>query len=232
MFKKIAAIFGLTGFLTMPVTTTAQDDWANLAKYKDQNEVIKQSDNSGKRVIFMGNSITEFWSVTDRTFFDDNNYINRGISGQTTPQMLIRFRPDVIALNPAVVVILAGINDIARNTGPATVEEIAGNIISMAELAKANNITPVLCSVLPAREFYWRPEIEPVLQIIQLNEMLKLYAEKHNLQYVDYYTPMVNEEKGLKKEYGDDGVHPNLMGYKVMEPLVQKAISKVLNVKD
>jgi len=127
------------------------------------------------------------------------------------------------------VVILAGINDIAHNTGPATVEEIAGNIISMAELAKANNITPVLCSVLPAKEFYWRPGLEPKLQIIQLNEMLKLYAGKNNLQFVDYYTPMVNEEKGLKKEYGDDGVHPNLAGYKVMEPLVQEAIRKALH---
>lgn len=147
-------------------------------------------------------------------------YVNRGISGQTTPQMLVRFRQDVINLKPSVVVILAGINDIAGNTGPSTIEGIADNIMSMAELAKANNIKVVLCSVLPAFDFPWRQGLEPAEKVVKLNALLKSYAEKHNFVYVDYFTAMANESNGLKNELGNDGVHPNATGYSIMEPLI------------
>ncbi len=219
----MAALFGLAGILAAPVISDAQD-WANLSKYKKENvKLIEKGDVKG-RVVFMGNSITEFWRVFDSSFFKGRPYVNRGISGQTTPQMLIRFRPDVIELKPEVVVILAGINDIAENNGPATLEEISGNIFSMVELAKVHGIKPVICSVLPALDFYWRPGMEPAPKIIRLNEMLKSYALKNDIQYVDYFSAMVDENMGLKKEYSDDGVHPNLAGYKVMEPLVEEKL--------
>lgn len=204
-------------------------DWANIEKYKQENGKMTQKDPKEFRVVFMGNSITEFWKTNDSSFFNDNHYIDRGISGQTTPQMLIRFRPDVIELNPNVVVILAGINDIAENTGPIPIKDIFGNIISMVELAESNRIKPILCSVLPVLDFYWHPGLAPVQKIIELNNLLKSYAEKHDIPYVDYYQAMVDENKGLNKLYSEDGVHPNLTGYKVMEPLVEQAISKIRN---
>jgi len=147
----------------------------------------------------MGDSITEFWKVNDGAFFNSNPFIDRGISGQTTPQMVLRFRQDVIDLKPSVVVILAGINDIAENTGPITLDQIMGNIISMVELAKANNIKVVLCSVLPANQFNWNPKIKPAEKVIALNEMIQNYATKNNITYVDYYTAMVDDQKGLQK---------------------------------
>lgn len=205
-------------------------DWANLNKYAADNQTLMASA-SGKRVVFMGNSITEGWRRADSSFFTAHPYIDRGISGQTTPQMLIRFRPDVIDLKPAVVVILAGINDIAENTGPITIEHIFGNIVSMAELAKANHIRVVICSVMPAHDFPWRPGIDPVQKIIQLNSMLKSYCERNKIVYCDYYTAMVDENKALKKELTYDGVHPTLAGYEVMEPIVEKAIARALKEK-
>ena len=140
--------------------------------------------------------------------------------------MLVRFRNDVINLNPSIVVILAGTNDIAGNTGPATLEKIFGNIVSMAELAKANNIKTILCSVLPVFEYSWSPGLEPAGKIMKLNAMLLSYAKKNNLEYVDFHTPMADERNGLKAEYSSDGVHPNLKGYKIMDALVEKAILK------
>jgi lysophospholipase L1-like esterase len=145
--------------------------------------------------------------------------------------MLVRFRPDVINLKPAVVVILAGTNDIAGNTGPSTLEMIMDNLISMAELAKANKIKVVLSSVLPAFDYPWKPGLEPAPKIVKLNEMIKNYAEKNNIVYLDYFSSTVDERKGLKKEYSEDGVHPNLAGYKIMEPLVEAAIKKALGKK-
>jgi lysophospholipase L1-like esterase len=176
----------------------------------------------------MGNSITEFWDKTDKEFFKGKPYINRGISGQTTPQMLLRFRQDVIELKPAVVIILAGINDIAENTGPISLEAIFGNIVSMVELAKANNIRVVLSSVLPASGFYWNPSLKPADKVLSLNNMIRNYAVNNNIVYVDYYSKLVNDEKGMKLEYADDGVHPNLAGYRVMGPLAEEAINAVL----
>ena len=204
-------------------------DWANLNKYQKENTTLKPLTPGQKRIVFMGDSITEGWPFLE--FFAGKPYVNRGISGQTTPQMLIRFRPDVIALKPSVVVIMAGINDIAGNTGPSTLEMITDNIFSMAELAKANHIKVILCSVLPAFDFPWRQGLEPAEKVVALNKMIKKYADSNGILYLDYYSAMVNDQKGLKAEYSGDGVHPNKTGYEVMNPLVEKAIAKVLAKK-
>ncbi len=200
---------------------TMNNDWPNLTKYATENQTLKPTT---KSVVFMGDSITEFWKVNDIHFFTENPFINRGISGQTTPQMLLRFRQDVLNLKPATVVILAGINDIAENTGPITIDQIMGNIISMVELAKANKIKVVLCSVLPANHFYWNPKLQPADKVIALNSLLQNYSNKNKIRFVDYYSSMVDNEKGLLKKYGEDGVHPNLEGYKVMEALLLKSL--------
>jgi lysophospholipase L1-like esterase len=230
--KKLLII--MLGLLSL--TTSAQDDqlrtdWSNLKRYAAENKALKPVAHHEHRVVFMGNSITEGWLKTDSSFFANKPYINRGISGQTTPQMLLRFRQDVIDLKPSVVVILAGINDIAENTGPTTLEAIYGNIVSMAQLAKANNIKVVLCSVLPAYAFPWRPALLPAEKVIALNRMIKAYAIKEKLPYVDYFSAMVDERKGLDKRYTNDEVHPTLAGYKVMAPLAEQAIKEVLNKK-
>ena len=203
-------------------------DWAHLKKFEKQNEKLKKIDESN-RVVFMGNSITEGWSNFDKDFFINNPFVNRGISGQTTPQMLIRFRPDVVNLNPKAVVILAGINDIAGNTGPMSLENIAENIISMAEIAKANNIKVYICSTLPAIDFPWSPGLEPGPKVIKLNSILKNYCDQNNITYVDYFTSMADDKGGLKvPEYttADDLVHPNLAGYKVMEKIILSALKQ------
>jgi lysophospholipase L1-like esterase len=207
-------------------------DWAYLKKYSDENKNLPAVAPGEKRVVFMGNSITEFWKFADADFFARNkSFIDRGIGGQTTPQMLVRFRDDVINLKPSVVVILAGTNDIAGNTGPTTIENIFGNIVSMAELAKANNIKVVLCSVLPVYDYSWSRGLEPTEKIVKLNAMLQSYANKNKHVYVDFHSPMADEKKGMKAEYSRDGVHPNLEGYKVMDDLVEKAISRALKIK-
>lgn len=206
-------------------------DWPNLNRYQNENTILKPIEAGQKRVVFMGDSITEFWSTVDPEYFSGKPYVNRGISGQTTPQMLLRFRADVIALKPTAVVILAGINDIAGNTGPMTIEMIRDNIFSMIELAKANHIKVILCSVLPAYDFPWKPNQEPIAKIKALNEILQNYAVANNIVYVDYYSAMVDERKGLKADYSNDGVHPNKTGYQVMAPLADKAIALTLKVK-
>jgi alpha-L-fucosidase len=202
------------------------EDWANLHKYEKANAEVGLPKANEDRVVFMGNSITEGWVRNDPEFFHSNSYIGRGISGQTTMQMLLRFRPDVLDLKPKAVVILAGTNDIAANKGPVSIENTAGNIFSMVELAQANGIKVVLASVLPANRYSWRPAIYPADKIIALNKLIKAYAEEHNIVYLDYYSPMVDNEKGLKSAYSKDGVHPTTKGFDVMEPLVQKAIIK------
>jgi lysophospholipase L1-like esterase len=207
-------------------------DWAYFEKYLVENANLPPVSQGEKRVVFMGNSITEFWKFWDSDFFTENkSFIDRGISGQTTPQMLIRFRSDVINLNPSIVVILAGTNDIAGNTGPTTLENIYGNIVSMSELAKANHIKVILCSILPVYEYPWSPGLEPAGKIMKLNAMLLSYAKKNSIVYVDFHTPMADGRNGLKAEYTPDGVHPNLAGYKVMDELVKKAITKTLKTK-
>ena len=202
-------------------------DWAHLKKYEQSNSELKKI-NDPDRVVFMGNSITEGWSNFDKDFFINNPFVNRGIGGQTTPQMLIRFKPDVVNLNPKAVVILAGINDIAGNTGPVTIENIAENIISMAEIAKANEIKVFICSTLPAIDFPWSPGMDPGPKVVKLNSILKNYCDSNNIPYVDYFSAMSDEKGGLKvPEYttADDLVHPNLAGYKVMEKIILKALN-------
>ncbi|MGN6212128.1 GDSL-type esterase/lipase family protein [Parafilimonas sp.] len=204
-------------------------DWPNIKRYDEANQQLKSKPAIKDRVVFMGNSITDGWINHDPDFFSKNPYVDRGISGQTTPQMLVRFREDVIALQPAAVVILAGINDIAQNTGYIRPEDTYGNIVSMAELAKANNIKVVICSILPAYDFPWRPGLQPAEKVVAINKMLKDYADKNHIVYVDYYSAMADERKGLPSNLSKDGVHPTLEGYKIMESLVQKGIKEALN---
>jgi lysophospholipase L1-like esterase len=203
-------------------------DWPNLAKYKDDNIKIGLPKPGENRVVFMGNSITEAWGWVSPDFFEGKPYISRGISGQTTPQMLVRFRADVVSLKPKVVVILAGTNDIAENTGPTTLEMIEDNLKSMVDIAKSNNIKVVLCSVLPAYDYPWKPGLNPAEKIVNLNKWIKDFATKSEIFYVDFFTPMADERNGLKKEYSEDGVHPNQKGYEIMNPLVEKAIADAL----
>ena len=200
-------------------------DFGFLNRYKEENKLI----NNETRVVFLGNSISEAWVRADSNFFKDNHYVGRGISGQTTPQMLLRFRQDVLDLNPKVLVISAGINDIAENTGPFNPEFTLGNIASMCEIAKAHKIKIVIASIHPAVVFPWRTSIQDVPnKIIQMNALLKAYAEKNKIVYLDYHTVMKDSRNGLSKEMAGDGVHPTLAGFKVMEPLAQKAIADAL----
>jgi lysophospholipase L1-like esterase len=212
-----------------PEEDRLRNDWANLARYRDDNAKVGLPAQGEKRVVFMGNSITEGWGTIMPDFFTGKPFINRGISGQTTPQMVIRFHPDVVNLKPSVVVILAGINDIAGNTGPSTQQMIEDNLAAMVEIAQANGIRVVLSSVLPAFDFPWKPGMQPAEKVVSLNNWIKSYAAKHNCVYLDYYTPMADERKGLRSAYTTDGVHPNLAGYKIMAPLAEKAIQQALN---
>lgn len=206
-------------------------DWPYLQKYQEENATLAPIKNGEQRIVFMGDSITEFWPVLCPEFFAGKPYINRGISGQTSPQMLVRFRADVIALKPTIVVVLAGANDIAGNTGPSTLEMITDTIFSMAELANAHQIKVILCSVLPAYDFPWKTGSFPAEKIVKLNTMIKKYADANEILYLDYYSALVDERKGLKTAYADDGVHPNKAGYEVMNPLVEKAIAEVFSKK-
>jgi acetyl esterase/lipase/lysophospholipase L1-like esterase len=206
-------------------------DWANIKRYDTDNSKVPAPAANEKRVVFMGNSITDGWIRIDPSFFTDKPYYDRGISGQTTTQMLVRFRDDVINLKPAAVVILAGINDIAENNGPIKLEDVFGNIQSMAQLAKAAGIKVVLSSVLPAFDFPWRPGMNPAPKVIRLNAMIKDYADKNHIVYLDYFSAMADERNGLPKTLSTDGVHPTLAGYKIMEPLAEKAIAEALKHK-
>ncbi|MDH5474489.1 MAG: SGNH/GDSL hydrolase family protein [Cyclobacteriaceae bacterium] len=219
----------LLSFLTFGFTNA--QDWPNLARFQEENAALTTPAEGEQRVVFMGNSITEGWINQRPEFFEGKSYVNRGISGQTTPQMLVRFRQDVVDLNPSVVVILAGINDIAENTGPSSIKMIADNLFSMAEIAKANGIKVVFCSVLPAYDFPWRPGLAPADKVIALNKLMKEYASKNKVAYVDYFSAMVDDRNGLRKELGTDGVHPNASGYAIMEPILEATLSKVVNQK-
>jgi lysophospholipase L1-like esterase len=180
-------------------------------------------------VVFYGNSITDAWAEHFDVMFPGKPYVGRGISGQTTPQMLVRFRQDVIALQPSVVVILAGTNDIAGNTGPSTQEMIEDNLVSMAELAQAYGISVILSSVLPASDYRWRPGLDPGPKIVSLNTWMRDYADGHGAVYLDYHTAMTDEHLGLGPELSHDGVHPNESGYRLMVPLAEAAIAKALS---
>lgn len=214
--------------LAMPLeaqTGALTNEWAGLGRYREANATLLPAPD---RVVFMGNSITEAWAPLFPTLFPGKPYVGRGISGQTTPQMLLRFRQDVLALTPKVVVILAGTNDIAGNTGPSTLEEIEGHIASMAELAQANGIRVVLCSVLPVYDYPWKQGLEPAPKIMALNDWIRAYAASHGAVYVDFHSAMEDERHGLRGEYSEDGVHPNEAGYRVMTTLVERGIAAVL----
>lgn len=216
-------------FSALAWTQAAPQDWPNLARYAAQNAEVPAPSSGEDRVVFMGDSITDGWNKKEGRFFPGKPYLDRGISGQTTPQMLIRFRPDVIALKPKVVVILAGTNDLAGNTGPMTVQATEDNLQSMAELAKVNGIRVVLSSIMPVCDYH-RPQTEkrPPAKIIEINEWMKSYAVKNGFTYLDYYTPMLDDKNMLKAELTADGLHPNDAGYAIMSPLAQKAIDQAL----
>lgn len=224
---KFAVLFALCGALA--AGQSKDEDWPNLARYHEADAKLAPPAPAENRVVFMGDSITDGWDRDPAGFFPGKPYINRGISGQTTPQMLIRFRPDVIALQPKAVVILAGTNDIAGNTGPETPEMIEDNLMSMADLAKANGIKVVLASVLPAYDYPWRPGKHPAPKIDALNAWIKSYCEREGYVYLDYYSAMVDERPGMRAELSADGVHPNKAGYAIMTPLAEKAIAQALS---
>ncbi|MEP6919018.1 MAG: SGNH/GDSL hydrolase family protein [Acidobacteriota bacterium] len=205
-------------------------DWSNLGRYRDQNAQLARPAAGEHRVVFMGDSITDGWGRTS-PFFPGKPYVNRGISGQTTPQMVVRFRQDVVALAPAAVVILAGTNDIAGNTGPSTPEMIEDNFMSMVDIARENNIAVVLASILPASDYPWKPGLDPGPKIAALNKWMKAYAGKRHVVYLDYYSAMVNGTLGLNPELAGDGVHPTPAGYAIMAPLAEKAIAEALKKK-
>ena len=203
-------------------------DFGGLNHFKDADAILGAPKPGRNRVVFMGDSITETWKLDQS--FPGKPYVNRGISGQTTPQMLVRFRQDVIDLQPKVVVILAGTNDFAGNTGPMTLEQTEGNLASMAELARANGIRVVLCSILPAIDYWWAPGHDPAPKIAQVNAWLKRFAAKHGYVYVDYYSAMKNDRGGLPARLSKDGVHPLPAGFAVMTPLAQAGIEKALKM--
>ncbi|WP_455628358.1 SGNH/GDSL hydrolase family protein [Parabacteroides chinchillae] len=223
MKKLIVSAICLLSATLISAQTPEYKDWANFGKFTKANTTVEKP-----VAVFMGNSITEGWWNNNQDFFTSNNYANRGIGGQVTSQMLVRFRPDVINLHPKVVVILAGINDIAYNDYAVPLKNTFENIASMADLAQANNIKVILCSTLPAYEFPWRPGVKPAPLVKELNNMIKDYADKTGAIYLDYYTAMVDERGGLSAENASDGVHPTTKGYKIMEPMVKAAIEKAL----
>ena len=199
-------------------------DWAQFERYASQNKSLT----AHPKVVFMGNSITDSWVDIVPEFFANNNFVGRGISGQVSSQMLVRFQEDVINLHPKVVVICCGTNDIAQNNGYITLEHIVQNIKSMCELARANKIKPIVCSVLPATGFKWRPEMKPANDIIRLNEMIQAYAKANKIPYVDYHSALKDEHNGLPLQYSNDGVHPNAQGYAVMESVIMPILKKAL----
>jgi lysophospholipase L1-like esterase len=226
-------------FLAAMVTFTMNDsfgqarindnwsDWANFKKYAEQNKAVPAPNKGERRVVFLGNSIFEGWLRLRPDFFAGKPYYDRGISGQTTPQMLLRFYEDVLALKPDVLVLKAGINDIAQNSGPYNQQQTLNNIKAIAQLARFNKIKVILCSVLPANEFRWRPGLEPADKVIALNKAISEFAELEGYFYLDLYSAVVDDKKGMKAVYADDGVHPTVEGYKVLEPLVESAIASV-----
>lgn len=229
----ISTLFFLTLIvINFPLLSQQVDvgELANFAKYASANKEVMQLENNGERVVFMGNSITESWPHRSKEFWNNKNYICRGISGQVSAQMLLRFRNDVVDLEPEIVVILAGTNDIAQNRGFVPLEKIADNIKSMAEMADYHGIKVILCSVLPAIDFPWRPGLKPADKIVDLNDMLKEYSDSKGIPWVDYYSAMVDDQKGLQVPAftsEDDLVHPNEAGYKVMEKLIVKALDQI-----
>jgi lysophospholipase L1-like esterase len=211
-----------------PAADPLRTDWANLQRYRAANAALSAPAAGENRVVFYGNSITDAWAKSFPTMFPGKPYVGRGISGQTTPQMLVRFRQDVVALKPKVVVILAGTNDIAGNTGPSSLEMIEDNLASMTEIAKANGIRVVLSSVLPVYDYPWKPGLQPAPKIVALNDWMRKYAASVGETYLDYHTAMKDARDGLPPELATDGVHPTEAGYRLMAPMVEAAIGQAL----
>lgn len=220
-----AALAALLGLLAALAPAGEVEDWAQLGRYRAANATLQAQPADAARVVFMGDSITEGWGDQPASPFTDRHRVNRGVSGQTTAQMLLRFRPDVLALRPRLVVLLAGTNDIAGNTGPMTPEAIAGNVRSMVQLARAEGVGVVLCTVLPVKRYPWAPALKPVPQVAELNRMLHALAREYRTGWVDYHAALVDRDGGLPATYSGDGVHPNAAGYAVMRRLIEPALS-------
>ena len=211
------------------MTIDIHTDWPNLAKYRKSNERLKKSFSDGDRIVLVGDSITEGWTEFNPKFFQENNMINRGISGQTTPQMLIRLKQDAIHLGPKIIIINGGTNDIWGNTGPSTPEMIIDNLCSMAEIAAKNDIDVALSTILPVYQYPDRDNIiDPPNTISLINSVLQDYCKENGLTFLDYFSPMADKKKGLRSDYGTDGVHPNKQGYSVMEQVVRETIPGII----
>lgn len=213
-------ILSTTLMSSLPLWSQTTSDWAGFNVYADSNAVLK-ANHTKVDVVFYGNSITQIWYEIRPEFFETHGFIGRGIGGQTSSELLVRMRQDVIDLHPKTVVIMCGVNDIAQNNGVISLEHTLGNVISMCELAQANGIRPILCSPLPARSFYWNPAItDAPTQILALNKLIHAYADHAHIQFVDYYSAMVDTDGSLKAGLSDDEVHPNHAGYQIMEPII------------
>lgn len=216
------------------LSMNAESDWANLQRYyADNQRIINNPEKIENLVVFIGNSITDNWASLRPQFFSDNNFIGRGISGQTTYQFLVRFRSDVVALNPKAVVINGGINDIAQNNYIYNEDTTFGNIVSMAEIAKANGIKVILTSLLPSNSCYWRLDIKEVAdKVASLNARIKEYAQQQGYPYIDYYSQMISQpDRGIISAYSNDGVHPTIEGYIIMEQIAKPIIEQTLKNK-
>ena len=235
MIDRRAVLFGSAALGLMATAAKAaprtdveiKDDWPWIARYAEENQLILSS-NAPVHVVFMGDSITENWKKRDPSFFREG-WICRGISGQTSPQMVLRMASDVVALKPKLVHIMAGTNDIAGNTGPMTIEMTMANVRGMAAIAKDADIAVVVGSVLPAASFNWRPEVRPAERIVELNKLLKTFAQENKHGWIDYHAALADGSGGLNGSYGNDGVHPVLAGYKVMAELAEPKIWRMLN---
>jgi acyl-CoA thioesterase-1 len=229
-FSRTAVALLLAVAAVLPAGSAAKQagDWASLAHYRKANAALGVLKGGEQRVVFYGDSITDSWAKWFPMMFPGKPYVGRGIGGQTTLQMLIRFRQDVIALQPTAVVILAGTNDLAGNMGPTTLEMIENNLALMVELAKANGIRVVLSSVLPVCDYPWERGLEPAPKIVTLNAWMREYASTHGVVYLDYHSAMADERAGMKDGISTDGVHPNEAGYRIMAPLVERAIADAL----
>jgi lysophospholipase L1-like esterase len=225
---------GSASFLSARILLSQQlsaAEFAGLARYRAANAALAPARPGEQRVVFFGNSITEGWAPRFATMFPGRPYVGRGISGQTTAQMLLRFRQDVVALKPAAVVILAGTNDLAGNTGPASLEEIQDNLAAMAELAQANGIVVLLSSILPVYDYPWRPGLQPAPKIIAINRWLRDYAAARGATYVDYHSAMADQRQGLSTALAADGVHPTEAGYRIMASIVEPLIRRALGAQ-
>lgn len=227
---KVMALTALLAWGSMGIASAQRHDFAQFDRYAKDNAALPAPAKGEKRVVFMGNSITDIWAAKHPDFFKQHGYVGRGISGQTSYQFLLRFRQDVIDLKPKLVVINYGTNDIAENTGAYDEDQTFNNVCSMVDMARVNHIKVILCSTLPAENFSWRPNITDGMQKIRhLNERVKAYCKANKIPYVDYFSAMLSEDgMGMKKEYQNDTVHPNVKGYDVMEAIIVPAIEKAL----